>query len=88
MSPIVPPISVMMTLGIRITSRLHDEVFDFVGNVRNDLNRLSEVFAFALFVKHIPVHFSSRQIGVLVKVFIDKAFIMPEIEVRLRGRRR
>ena len=52
--------------------------------MRDDLHRAPQVLAFSLFVKHIPVHFSRRQVRVFVEIFIDKALIMTQIQIRLR----
>jgi len=61
-----------------------DKALDFVGDVRNHLHGLSKVFAVALFGQHIPVHFTGCQIGKLVQILIDKAFIMPQVQVGFR----
>ena len=47
MSPVVPPISVMMTSASEELSLALDAVLDFVGDVRDHLHGLAEVFAAA-----------------------------------------
>ena len=55
--------------------------FDFVGNVRNDLNGSAAVIAATLLLKNGPVYFSGGHIGILIKIFVDKTLVMSKIEV-------
>ena len=40
-----------------------DEVFDFIGNMRNNLNGFAQIFPVSLFSKNVPVHFAGGEIG-------------------------
>ena len=64
------------TLGIGVDIR-----FDLVGNVRDDLHRTAEIIAVTFLIQNRPVNFTRRQIGITVKIFIDKPFVMSEIEI-------
>ena len=74
-SPVVPPISVMTT-SASVFAYGVDEVFDFIGNMRDHLNGFAQIVAVSLFGQHVPVHFSGGQIGKFVEVFVNKPFIM------------
>ena len=63
---------------------LQDKGFDLVRDVRNDLHRLAEVFTVALLVQHVPVHLSRGQVGIFRKVLVNKALVMPKVEIGLR----
>ena len=58
-----------------------DEFLDFVGDVRNYLNRFSEIFAPALFVKHVPVDLAGGKVGIFVQILVDKALIVAKVKV-------
>ena len=62
-----------------------DEVLDLVGDVRDDLHRRAQILAPPLLVQHIPVDLAGGEIGETVEVFVDKAFIVPKVEVRFRA---
>ena len=68
-----------------ISSRLFsDRIYkslDLIGNVRNDLHGIAQILAAALFVQHVPVDLSCRQIGILIQIFIDKSFIVSQIQI-------
>ena len=51
----------------------------------NDLHRLAQIFAAAFFGEHVPVYLSRSEVGVLVQILVDKAFIMPQVQVGLRA---
>ena len=53
--------------------------------MRDDLHRLTEVFAAALLVEHVPVHLAGREVGVFVQVLVDEALIVAEVEIGLRA---
>ena len=59
------------------------EAFDFICDMRNNLNCLTKVFTTAFLVKDIPVDFSRSEVGILVQVFIDEAFIVSKVKVCL-----
>ena len=60
-----------------------DEGLDLARDVRDDLHRLAEIFAVALLVEHVPVHFARREVGELVQVFVDEALVVAQVEVGL-----
>ena len=65
MSPTVPPISVMMTSSIGLfANRCRHKLFDFVGDVGDDLNGLAEVVALAFLVQNVPVDLAGGEVGV------------------------
>ena len=66
-------------------SDIVDKRFDFIGNMGNYLYGFAEIFAPALLVQHIPVHLAGGQVGKPIQVFIDEAFIMPEVQVGFRA---
>ena len=60
-----------------------DEGLDLVGDVRDDLHSLAQVFACALLVEHVPVYLAGGQVGELVQVLVDEALVVAEVEVGL-----
>ena len=62
-----------------------DKGFDLIRDMGNHLYGLSQVFSPALLFQHIPVYLSRGQIGKLVQILVDKAFVMSQIQVRLRA---
>ena len=65
-----------------------DAVHEFlylVGYVRNNLHGGAEVLPAALLVKDVPVDLSGREVGVLVKVLVYEALVVPEVQIRLRA---
>ena len=58
---------------------------DFVGNMRNNLHRLSEVLARALLVEHRPIHLARGEVGELIQIFVDKPLVVSQIEVCFRA---
>ena len=56
---------------------------DFVSDVRDDLDGLSQIVAPALFRDHVRVDGSGGRVGHSRQRFIDETFVMAEIEVRL-----
>ena len=59
-----------------------NKMLDLIGDMRNDLHGLAEIFAAALLMQHIRIDLARRQIGKPVEVLVDEALIMPEVEVR------
>ena len=53
--------------------------------MRNYLNGFAEIFAAAFLVEDVPVDFSRCEIGILVEVFVYKAFVVTEIKVGFRA---
>ena len=62
-----------------------DKRLDFVGDVRNDLHGLPQIVAVPLLVQHVPIHLARREVAVLIEVFVDKALVVPQIEVGFRA---
>ena len=58
-------------------------LFDFVGNMRDDLHRAAQIIAPALFLDDRVVNSSRRAIVVLREREVGKSFIVPEIEIGL-----
>ena len=67
---------------IVIAADAEDSVFDFVGDVRDDLDGGSEVFAFSFFVDNGLVDFACCHVGSLGEVFVNETFIVAEVEIR------
>ena len=59
--------------------------FDLICNMRDHLNSSSPKISVALFLKNGPVNFSGCHIGIFVQAFINKTFIMSQIQVCLRS---
>ena len=60
-----------------------DVALDLVGDVRDDLHRLSQISALTLLVQHVPVHLAGGQVGVLVQIFVNKALVVSQIQIGL-----
>ena len=60
-----------------------ESALDFICNMRNYLYGTSAVITAAFFVKYRPVDLSSGNIGILGQAFIDKTFIMSQVQVSL-----
>ena len=59
--------------------------FDLIGDMGNHLHRTSAVIPAALLVQHRPVDFSGSDIGILIQALINKALIMPQVQICLRA---
>ena len=70
-------------VGICLRSHMVDKVLDLLCDVRDDLHGLSEVLAAPLLVQHVPVDLAGGKVGPAVQVFVDKALVMPQIQIRL-----
>ena len=62
-----------------------DKILDFVCDVRNHLNRGTEVLSAALFVKNIPVYFSRGQVRIFTEIFVDETLVMTQVKISLRS---
>lgn len=49
--------------------------------MRDHLDGFAQIVAVSLFGQHVPVHFSGGQIGKFVEVFVNKPFIMAQIQI-------
>ena len=64
-----------------LLSHTINEIFDLVGDVRDDLYGGSQILAASLLVEHIPIDLTGCQVGVFVQVFVDETLIMSKIQV-------
>ena len=73
--------------NIRVGFAAHavDKALDFTGNVGNDLDGLSQIFAPALLIQHVPVDLAGGQVGKLVQVLVNKPLIVAQVQVRLQA---
>ena len=62
-----------------------DAVFDFVGDVRNHLHRLAEIFPLALVVEHGLINLAAGEIVQAGEFAIREPLVMAEIQVSLRA---
>ena len=62
-----------------------DEMLDLIRHMGNDLHRGPQVSSLALPLEHIGEHLARGQVGILVQVLVDEAFIMPQVQVGLRA---
>ena len=60
-----------------------DSVLDLVGDVRDDLHRLTEVRAVTLLREHRLVDRAGRRVALAVQRDVDEALVVTEVEVRL-----
>ena len=70
-------------IGFGRGGQIVDVALDLVGDVRDDLHRLSQISALTLLVQHVPVHLAGGQVGVLVQVFVDEALVVSQIQIGL-----
>ncbi len=73
--------------NIRVGFAAHavDKALDFTGNVGNDLDGLSQIFAPALLIQHVPVDLAGGQVGELIQVLVNKPLIVAQVQVRLQA---
>ena len=63
-------------VSLRFLGIFKDKVFDFVRNMRNNLNGLTKIITISFFVENVPVNSSARKVRIFCKVLIDKTLIM------------
>ena len=51
----------------------------------NDLNGLAAIYALALVGDHFPVYASGGQVGVLAQGLVNKALVVPQVQVCFRA---
>ena len=56
---------------------------DLVGDVRNDLHGVAQVLAASLFRDHVGVDLAGRDVGRLVQINVEEAFVVADVEVCL-----
>ena len=57
---------------------------NLVGDVRNHLHRITQVFAAAFFGDHRRVHLTGSHVRGLVKVLVKETLVVPDVEVGFR----
>ena len=62
-----------------------DKPFYLVGDMRNHLHGAAEIGALALLSYHVVVYLARGKVGILVGIFVNKALVMPQIEVGFRA---
>ena len=72
-------------VSVGVAAHVVDEFLDLVGDVRDGLDSASHVVAFAFLGDDAGVHLARGDVGVLVEVFVDEAFVVTQIQVRLRA---
>ena len=68
--------------GVRVAC---DGTLDLIGHMGNDLNGLAAIHALALVGDHFPVHASGGQVGVLAQGLVNKALVVPQVQVCFRA---
>ena len=62
-----------------------DASLDFVRDVRDDLDRLAEVFSAPLLVDHALVDAAGRDVVGLRGLDVQETFVVPEVQIRFRA---
>ena len=62
-----------------------DAIFDFVRDMRDDLNGFAEIFSFALIVEHRLIHLPTGQIVQASQLDVGESFVMAEVQVGFRA---
>ena len=62
-----------------------DPFLDLVGDVRDHLDRVTEVVAAALLGDHAGVDLAGRHVGDLAEVGVEEPLVVPDVEVGLRA---
>ena len=70
-------------IGICFLTNTVNKFFNLIRDVRNDLHSRAKIFTTAFLIKHIPVDLTGSEVGILVEVFINKAFVMSKVKVSL-----
>ena len=70
-------------IGFGRGGQIINVALDLVGDVRDNLHRLSQISALTLLVQHVPVHLAGGQVGVLVQIFVDEALVVSQIQIGL-----
>ena len=58
-----------------------ETIFDFICNMRDDLNRMTAEIATALLVQDAPVNLSCCHVRTLVQTLIDKTLVVSKIQI-------
>ena len=57
-------------------------MLDFIGDVRNDLDRSTQVVTTALFTQHVFIHTTSGEVIPLCHACSNEPFVMTQIQIR------
>ena len=82
MSPAVPPTSTTATSAS--PAPFDDPMFDFVGNVRDDLNGAAQIIATALLAQYCVVHAARRKVIGTAHYRARESLVVAQIEIRFR----
>ena len=66
-----------------VTAHREDALLDLVGDVRDHLDRVTEVVAAALLGDHAGVDLAGRHVGDLAEVGVEEALVVPDVQVGL-----
>ena len=58
-----------------------ETALNFISDVRDNLNSTSTKVTTSFFLKNRPVYFTSCYVGIFVKTFVNKSFIVTEVKV-------
>ena len=72
-------------IGVVRLCHIVDTLFDLVRDVRDHLHRRAEIVTVTLLVEYRPVDLAARDVRTLREVDINEAFVVTEIEIRLRA---
>ena len=70
---------------VRLFADAVDKMLDLVRDMRNRLHGAAQVAAFPLLPDHVGIDLPGGQVGILVQVLVDKAFIMAQVQVGFRA---
>ena len=70
-------------IGIGLPAHPVYKFLDLVGDMRDHLHGGAQIFALALFVKHIPIHLARGKVGVAVQIFVNESLVVPQIQIGL-----
>jgi hypothetical protein len=71
-----------VAVGVRLGHR-QDAALDLVGDMRDHLDGVTEVFTSAFFGDHRRIHLAGGHIRRTGQVAVEKAFVVPDVEVGL-----
>ena len=70
-------------VGFRLAAHVVDKALDLVGDVGDSLHGASKIRAPALLGDDVGVDLSGGQIGILVQILVDEAFIVTQVKICL-----
>ena len=66
---------------VRLFADRIDKALDLVGDVRDHLHGFAQIFTAAFLGEYVGINLARGEVGELVQILVDKALIMPQIEV-------